>query len=214
MKSVVGCQCEHYPAANMSDSDLGSSVRRRYTDLSLDLNLDQVTADEAWNNYENIQLKYTLEVRFALVPLHLLASGIAAPRRWRAGEKRPSSSACVRGTSPGAGLVLERAEAASSFENILRLRHVSRLPAPRTLGFSPIYLLPIFECLFCFRAPRVLKNPISGGCQSDVKCGRGRWDEGMWRPCRGCDLLFLFLFGRVLLLHGSSGTLSREHCQL
>ncbi|XP_027226820.2 retinoblastoma-like protein 1 [Penaeus vannamei] len=45
----------------MSDTDLGSSVRRRYTDLSLDLNLDQVTADEAWNNYENIQLKYTLE---------------------------------------------------------------------------------------------------------------------------------------------------------
>ncbi|KAK4301850.1 hypothetical protein Pmani_026025 [Petrolisthes manimaculis] len=38
-----------------------SSVRRRYNDLSLDLNLDQVTADEAWTNYQNIQLKYTLE---------------------------------------------------------------------------------------------------------------------------------------------------------
>lgn len=48
----------------MSEVDLQhSSVRRKYNDLSLDLNLDQVTADEAWSNYENIQLKYTLEVR-------------------------------------------------------------------------------------------------------------------------------------------------------
>lgn len=48
----------------MSEVDLQhSSVKRKYNDLSLDLNLDQVTADEAWTNYENIQLKYTLEVR-------------------------------------------------------------------------------------------------------------------------------------------------------
>lgn len=45
----------------MSETDINSSVKRRYNDLSLDLNLDQATADEAWNNYENIQLKYTLE---------------------------------------------------------------------------------------------------------------------------------------------------------
>ncbi|KAG7174815.1 retinoblastoma 1-like [Homarus americanus] len=45
----------------MSEIDIHSSVKRKYNDLSLDLNLDQATADEAWNNYENIQLKYILE---------------------------------------------------------------------------------------------------------------------------------------------------------
>ncbi|XP_064097871.1 retinoblastoma-like protein 1 [Macrobrachium nipponense] len=45
----------------MSDSDGVTSVRRKYVDLSLDLNLDAFTSDEAWSNYENIQLKYTLE---------------------------------------------------------------------------------------------------------------------------------------------------------
>lgn len=47
---------------NMTESDSNSSIKRKYNDLSLDLNLDQVTADEAWANYENIKLKYTLEV--------------------------------------------------------------------------------------------------------------------------------------------------------
>lgn len=57
----------------MSEVDLQhSSVRRKYNDLSLDLNLDQVTADEAWSNYENIQLKYTLEVRHRRVLLFWL----------------------------------------------------------------------------------------------------------------------------------------------
>ncbi|MPC38200.1 Retinoblastoma-like protein 1 [Portunus trituberculatus] len=46
----------------MTESDSNSSIKRKYNDLSLDLNLDQVTADEAWANYENIKLKYTLEV--------------------------------------------------------------------------------------------------------------------------------------------------------
>ncbi|KAK7075859.1 Retinoblastoma-like protein 1 [Halocaridina rubra] len=45
----------------MSEEIVQSSVKRRYIDLSLDLNLDQITSDEAWTNYENIQLKYTLE---------------------------------------------------------------------------------------------------------------------------------------------------------
>lgn len=56
----------HLSRLNMSETDINSSVKRRYNDLSLDLNLDQATADEAWNNYENIQLKYTLEVRYGL----------------------------------------------------------------------------------------------------------------------------------------------------
>uniref|UniRef100_A0A0P4WAI6 Retinoblastoma-like protein 1 n=1 Tax=Scylla olivacea TaxID=85551 RepID=A0A0P4WAI6_SCYOL len=45
----------------MTESDSDSSIKRKYNDLSLDLNLDQVTADEAWANYKNIKLKYTLE---------------------------------------------------------------------------------------------------------------------------------------------------------
>ncbi|KAK8737179.1 hypothetical protein OTU49_004828 [Cherax quadricarinatus] len=45
----------------MSQTERNFSVKRKYTDLSLDLNLDQAAADEAWTSYENIQLKYTLE---------------------------------------------------------------------------------------------------------------------------------------------------------
>lgn len=51
----------------MTESDSNLSIKRKYNDLSLDLNLDQVTADEAWANYENIKLKYSLEVRLASV---------------------------------------------------------------------------------------------------------------------------------------------------
>ena len=46
----------------MSDNDIIAEVKQRYQGLCLDLNLDQTTADEAWLNYENINVKYTLEV--------------------------------------------------------------------------------------------------------------------------------------------------------
>ncbi|XP_050730623.1 retinoblastoma-like protein 1 [Eriocheir sinensis] len=45
----------------MTDTEPSLATKRKYNDLSLDLNLDQVTADEAWANYDNIKLKYTLE---------------------------------------------------------------------------------------------------------------------------------------------------------
>lgn len=52
---------------NMTDTDPNITIKRKYNDLSLDLNLDQVTADEAWANYDNIKLKYTLEVSQVIV---------------------------------------------------------------------------------------------------------------------------------------------------
>ncbi|XP_076033426.1 retinoblastoma-like protein 1 [Oratosquilla oratoria] len=45
----------------MSETETQTGIRRRFQDLSLDLNLDQITADEAYSNYESVQLKYTLE---------------------------------------------------------------------------------------------------------------------------------------------------------
>ena len=63
-----GLQCAR-TVSNMTEIDSNSSIKRKYNDLSLDLNLDQVTADEAWANYENIKLKYTLEVCNAWVCL-------------------------------------------------------------------------------------------------------------------------------------------------
>lgn len=51
----------------MTDTEPSLATKRKYNDLSLDLNLDQVTADEAWANYDNIKLKYTLEVSLASV---------------------------------------------------------------------------------------------------------------------------------------------------
>lgn len=58
----------------MTDTEPSLAIKRKYNDLSLDLNLDQVTADEAWANYDNIKLKYTLEVGLASVCylVHLL----------------------------------------------------------------------------------------------------------------------------------------------
>ena len=53
----------------MSDNDIIAEVKQRYQGLCLDLNLDQTTADEAWSNYENINVKYTLEASILLVGL-------------------------------------------------------------------------------------------------------------------------------------------------
>lgn len=138
----------------MSDTDLGSSVRRRYTDLSLDLNLDQVTADEAWNNYENIQLKYTLEVRFVRCAVALV--GIWDCRPWTQasqGERRPSSFACVRGTSPGE-VPGPREEA----DSVLLRKHTANptcfVTACTLLARNFSQFIPfISECLYCFQVP-------------------------------------------------------------
>lgn len=37
-------------------------VRKKYQDLTLDLNLDTATAEEAWSDYLYIRQSYTLEV--------------------------------------------------------------------------------------------------------------------------------------------------------
>lgn len=38
------------------------AVERRYNELCLDLNMDKGTKEEAWESYQKIKTKYTLEV--------------------------------------------------------------------------------------------------------------------------------------------------------
>uniref|UniRef100_A0A6A7FZ97 Retinoblastoma-like protein 2 n=1 Tax=Hirondellea gigas TaxID=1518452 RepID=A0A6A7FZ97_9CRUS len=41
--------------------ETAQDVNGRFQDLVLDLNLDQITADEAWRNYETLKLRYAME---------------------------------------------------------------------------------------------------------------------------------------------------------
>ena len=50
----------------MSQADSDESTYKLFQDLVLDLNLDQATADEAWNNYETLKLRYVMEVSLLL----------------------------------------------------------------------------------------------------------------------------------------------------
>lgn len=38
------------------------AVERKYNEICLDLNMDKGTKEEAWESYQKIQTKYTLEV--------------------------------------------------------------------------------------------------------------------------------------------------------
>lgn len=38
------------------------AVERKYDEICLDLNMDKGTKEEAWESYQKIQTKYTLEV--------------------------------------------------------------------------------------------------------------------------------------------------------
>ena len=46
--------------ASLNDAEY--VVRKKYIDLTLDLNLDTKTAEDAWKSYEIIKQSYTLEV--------------------------------------------------------------------------------------------------------------------------------------------------------
>lgn len=47
-------------------AQVDNEVNKRFQDLVLDLNLDQVTAEEAWKNYETLKLRYVMEVSILL----------------------------------------------------------------------------------------------------------------------------------------------------
>ena len=52
----------------MSDSEQegeqnDSDLQRKYGDICLDLNMDETTKKDAWENFEKIKSKFTLEVR-------------------------------------------------------------------------------------------------------------------------------------------------------